>query len=317
MVLRIFVAGHRGMVGSALVRALTAAGGCELLQRTREQLDLRDQAGAFSFLAQSRPDEIYLGAATVGGIHANDTRRGEFIYDNLLVAANVIEGARRTAAPRLLFHGSSCIYPRLCPQPMREEHLLSGALEQTNEPYAIAKIAGPKLIESYNRQYGTHGLSGMPTNLYGPADNYDLACSHVLPAMIRKFHAAKISGDQPVTVWSSGTPRRELLHVDDLAAACLLVMERGRPGQFPGDMVNIGSDVELVIADLARLVHEVIGHCGAIVWDSGKPDGTLRKLRDCIRIHALGWRPVIALRDGIAAAYAAFLTLGQHARGVG
>jgi len=314
---RIFIAGHRGMVGAALVRALTARGDADLIVRSRSQLELRDQAAVFAFLAAERPDEIYLGAATVGGIHANDTRRGEFIYDNLIIAANVLEGARRAAVSHLLFLGSSCIYPRLCPQPMREEHLLSGPLEPTNEPYAVAKIAGLKMVESYNRQYGTTWLSAMPTNLYGPGDNYDLAGSHVLPAMIRKFHIAKQAGNAPVVLWGSGTPRRELLHVDDLAAACLRIMADARPGQFPGDLINVGSGEELTIADLARTVQAVVGHQGDITWDAGKPDGTPRKLLDCTRIHALGWRAQISLSTGIAAAYADFLTQGQQARGVG
>jgi len=314
---RIYIAGHRGMVGAALVRALTVRGDTDLILRTRSQLELRDQAAVFAFLATERPDEIYLGAATVGGIHANDTRRGEFIYDNLIIAANVLEGARRAQVPRLLFLGSSCIYPRLCPQPMREEHLLSGPLEPTNEPYAVAKIAGLKLIESFNRQYGTSWLSAMPTNLYGPGDNYDLTGSHVLPAMIRKFHSAKEAGNIPVVLWGSGTPRRELLHVDDLAAACLRIMADAQPGQFSGDLINVGSGEELTITDLARTVQSVVGHQGEITWDVDKPDGTPRKLLDCTRIHSLGWRAQIRLSTGIAAAYADFLAQGQQARGVG
>lgn len=317
MARRVYIAGHRGMVGAALVRALTATGDCELIVRDRRQLDLRDQAAVFAFLGETRPDEIYLGAATVGGIHANDTRRGEFIYDNLIIAANIIEGARQAEVPRLLFLGSSCIYPRLCPQPMQEEHLLSGPLEPTNEPYAVAKIAGLKLVESYNRQYGTRWLSAMPTNLYGPGDNYDLHGSHVLPAMIRKFHIAKLADHGPVTLWGSGTPRRELLHVDDLAAACVHIMAHAQPGQFPGDLINVGSGEELTIADLALAVQAAVGHQGDIHWDRSKPDGTPRKLLDCARIHALGWHPRISLNTGIAGAYADFLALGHQARGVG
>ncbi len=314
---RIYIAGHRGMVGAALVRALTARGDCELILRTRSELDLRDQAAVFAFLAKERPDEIYLCAATVGGIHANDTRRGEFIYDNLIIAANVLEGARRAEVSQLLFLGSSCIYPRMCPQPMREEHLLSGPLEPTNEPYAVAKIAGLKLIESFNRQYGTKWLSAMPTNLYGPGDNYDLNGSHVLPAMIRKFHTAKLANHAPVVLWGSGTPRRELLHVDDLAAACLRIMTAAKPGQFSGDLINVGSGEELTIADLARTVQAAVGHQGDITWDAEKPDGTPRKLLDCTRIHSLDWRANISLHAGIAAAYVDFQSQGQQARGVG
>jgi GDP-L-fucose synthase len=253
----------------------------------------------------------------VGGIHANDTRRGDFLYDNLTIAANVLEGARRAQVPRLLFLGSSCIYPRLAPQPMREEHLLTGPLEPTNEPYAIAKIAGLKLVESYNRQHGTAWLSAMPTNLYGPGDNYDLHGSHVLPAMIRKFHDAMVDGDHAVVLWGSGTARREFLHVDDLAEACLHILATCKPGRFPGDLINVGSGLEVTIAQLAHLVQCIVGHEGPIEWDLDKPDGTPRKLLDCTRIHETGWRPRISLLDGITAAYEDFIKAGEHARGVG
>ena len=312
----IFIAGHRGMVGAAIVRALQARGDADLLVCTRNELDLRDQWAVFRYLDEYRPDEVYLAAATVGGIQANDTRRGDFLYDNLVIAANVIEGSRRAKVSRLLFLGSSCIYPRLAPQPMREECLLTGALEPTNEPYAIAKIAGLKLVESYNRQHGTAWFSAMPTNLYGPGDNYDLTGSHVLPGMIRKFHDAKVEGQRPVMLWGSGTAKREFLHVDDLAEACLHILKTCKPGQIPGDLINVGSGQELTIAQLALLVQRVVGHEGGIEWDSSKPDGAPRKLLDCTRIHATGWSSKISLHDGISAAYEDFIAAGAHARGV-
>ena len=307
MTTRIFIAGHRGLAGSAIVRALQRRGETNLLVRTRQELDLLDQAAVMAFFATQRPTQVYLAAAKVGGIHANNVQRGAFLYDNLIIAANLIEAARRHGTAKLLFLGSSCIYPRLCPQPMREEHLLTGPLEPTNEPYAIAKIAGVKLIESYNRQYGTAWLSAMPTNLYGPNDNYDLETSHVLAALIRKFHEAKLAGDAPVALWGSGTPLREFLYVDDLADACLFLMEHVRAGDAPGDLYNVGSGHETSIADLARLIQGLVGHRGEIRWDPTKPDGTPRKLLDTSRLAQRGWTARTPLADGIRHAYAAFV----------
>jgi GDP-L-fucose synthase len=298
---RIFVTGHRGMVGSALVRRLQGAGYDKLLLATREQLDLLDQAAVHDFLARERPDYLFIAAAKVGGIQANNTQRAEFIYDNLMIAANLIDGAHRAGVQRLMFLGSSCVYPRDCAQPIREEFLLTGALEATNEPYAIAKIAGIKLAESYNRQYGRQYVSVMPTNLYGPNDNYDLATSHVLPALIRKAHEAKQRGDVELVVWGSGAPRREFLHVDDLADACVHLMER----DYDGPLVNIGCGQDVSIAELAQTVMDVVGFKGRIVFDTTKPDGTPRKLLDVSRLAALGWRARTPLREGIALAYAA------------
>ena len=307
MTTRIFIAGHRGLAGSAIVRALQRRGETNLVVRTRQELDLLDQAAVMAFFATQRPTQVYLAAAKVGCIHANNVQRGAFLYDNLIIAANLIEAARRHGTAKLLFLGSSCIYPRLCPQPMREEHLLTGPLEPTNEPYAIAKIAGVKLIESYNRQYGTAWLSAMPTNLYGPNDNYDLETSHVLAALIRKFHDAKLAGDAPVALWGSGTPLREFLYVDDLADACLFLMEHVRAGDAPGDLYNVGSGHETSIADLARLIQGLVGHRGEIRWDPTKPDGTPRKLLDTSRLAQRGWTARTPLADGIRHAYAAFV----------
>ena len=300
---RIFVAGHRGMVGSAIVRRLRAGGYPEPIVRTRDELDLLDQAAVARFFDEQRPDYVFVAAARVGGIHANNTWRAEFIYQNLTIASNVIHAAWRAGVERLLFLGSSCIYPRDCAQPIREEYLLSGPLEPTNEPYAIAKIAGIKLCESYNRQYGTCYVSVMPTNLYGPNDNYDLATSHVLPALIRKAHEAKLRGDGELVVWGTGTPLREFLYVDDLADACVFLMEQGvAEGLFN---VGVGSDVS--IRDLAATVMDVVGFRGRIVFDADKPDGTPRKLLDVGRLGALGWSARTGLREGIAAAYRDFL----------
>jgi len=304
---RIFVAGHRGLAGSAIVRALRQRGEADLLLRTRQELDLLDQAAVMAFFASERPTQVYLAAAKVGGIHANNVQRGAFLYENLIIAANIIEAARRYGTAKLLFLGSSCIYPRMCPQPMREEHLLTGALEPTNEPYAIAKIAGVKLIESYNRQYGTAWLSAMPTNLYGPNDNYDLETSHVLPALIRKFHEAKLAGNAPVALWGSGTPLREFLFVDDLAEACCFLMEQARAGDVPMDLYNVGSGHEVSIADLARLIQGIVGHRGDIRWDPSKPDGTPRKLLDTSRLAERGWTARTPLAEGIRRAYEAFV----------
>ncbi len=300
---RIFVAGHRGMVGSAIVRRLRAGGYAEPIVRTRDELDLLGQAAVGRFFDEQRPDYVFVAAARVGGIHANNTWRAEFIYQNLTIASNVIHAAWRAGVERLLFLGSSCIYPRDCAQPIREEYLLTGPLEPTNEPYAIAKIAGIKLCESYNRQYGTRYVSVMPTNLYGPNDNYDLATSHVLPALIRKAHEAKLRGDGELVVWGTGTPLREFLYVDDLADACVFLMEQGvAEGLFN---VGVGSDVS--IRELAATVMDVVGFRGRIVFDAGKPDGTPRKLLDVGRLGALGWSARTGLREGIAAAYRDFL----------
>jgi GDP-L-fucose synthase len=299
----IYVAGHRGMVGSAIVRRLHAAGYSDVITRTREQTDLLDQRSVLDFLAAAKPAYIFLAAARVGGIGANARYPAGFIYENLAIACNVIHGAWRAGLRRLLFLGSSCIYPRDCPQPMREEHLLDGPLEPTNEPYAIAKIAGIKLCESYNRQYGTSYVCAMPTNLYGPNDRYDLDDCHVLPALLRKAHEAKLRGDRHLRVWGSGRPMREFLHVDDLADACVLLMEAG----IAGGIFNIGRGREVSIRDLARTVAEVVGFSGAIEFDATQPDGTPRKLLDGSRMAALGWNARIDLRAGIEATYAAFL----------
>lgn len=304
--LPIFIAGHRGLVGSALMRACEARS-LPVIVRSRAELDLRDPAATAAFIAAERPGTVIIAAAKVGGILANDTYRYDFIAENLAIALSLIEACRRHRVPRVLFLGSSCIYPKLAPQPLREEYLLTGPLEPTNEPYAVAKIAGIKLIENCNRQYGTDWLSAMPTNLYGPGDNFDLATSHVLPALIRKFHEAKLAGQAPVALWGTGAPRREFLHVDDLADACLHVLAHGRAGQWPHDLINIGCGEDLSIRELAALVQDIVGHRGEIVWDASKPDGTPRKLLDVGRLAATGWRPRIALPDGIRATYAWYL----------
>jgi nucleoside-diphosphate-sugar epimerase len=309
---KIYVAGHRGMVGSAIVRKLQAEGCSNLVFRTHGELDLTEQEAVRGFFASERPDYVVLAAAKVGGIHANNTYPAEFIYANLMMEANVINAAFHQGVERLLFLGSSCIYPRLVEQPMQEAALLTGVLEPTNEPYAIAKIAGIKLCESYNRQYGTHYRSVMPTNLYGPGDNFDLENSHVLPALIRKFHEAKARGDSSVEVWGSGTPRREFLHVDDLAAACVFVMGLGDMvyGEHTHPMLshlNVGFGEDVTIAELAGLVCDVVGYPGEIVYNLDKPDGTPRKLLDISRIQALGWRPRIGLREGVESTYRWFL----------
>jgi len=300
---KIYVAGHRGMVGSALVRRLQKAGYTNILVRTHAELDLLDQAATHAFLAQEKPDFIFIAAAIVGGINANNTLRADFIYRNLMVEANLIHGAWLAGVQRLCFLGSSCIYPRDCPQPIREDYLLTGPLEQTNEPYAIAKIAGIKLCESYNRQHGTQYFSAMPTNLYGPNDNYDLANSHVLPALIRKAHEAKQRGDKELVVWGSGTPRREFLYVDDLADACVFLMEK----DVGEGIYNIGVGEDVSIRELAETVMSLVGFSGAIVFDATKPDGTPRKLLDVSRLRDLGWRARTPLREGIALAYRDFL----------
>ena len=296
---RIFITGHRGMVGSAIVRRLQAGGYSNLITRTHAELDLLDQRAVHAFLAEQRPDYIFIAAAKVGGIQANNQYRADFIYQNLLIEANLIHGAHLAGVQRLMFLGSSCIYPRDCPQPIQEDYLLTGPLEPTNEPYALAKIAGIKLAESYNRQYGRQYVSVMPTNLYGPNDNYDLANSHVLPALIRKAHEAKLRGDAEYVVWGSGTPRREFLYVDDLADACVHLMAQG----YDGPLVNIGTGQDVTIRELAETVMQVVGFEGRIVYDSSKPDGTPRKLLDVSRLAGLGWRARVALRDGVALAY--------------
>ena len=305
---RIFVAGHRGMVGSAIVRRLRAAGSYDLVLRGREELNLLDQAAVHGFLREEKPDYVFLAAARVGGIQANDIYRADFIYENLEIQNNVIHGALAAGIWHLCFLGFSCIYPRECRQPIREEFLLTGPLEQTNEPYAIAKIAGIKLCESCNRQYGTRYFSVMPTNLYGPNDDFDLANSHVLPALIRKAHEAKLRGDAEYVVWGTGVPRREFLYVDDLADACVFLMERG----IGEGLYNVGSGVDVSIRELAETVMDVVGFSGRIVFDHSKPDGTPRKLLDVSRMANLGWRARIPLREGIALAYASYLeSLGR------
>jgi GDP-L-fucose synthase len=309
---RIYVAGHRGMVGAAITRALRARGFENLILRTHAELDLTDQAAVDRFFGQQRPDVVFLAAARVGGILANSTHPAEFIYDNLMIEANVIRAAHVHGVRRLLFLGSSCIYPRQAPQPMREEALLSGPLEPTNEPYAVAKIAGIKLCESFNRQYGTDFRCLMPTNLYGPEDNFDLSASHVIPALIRKFHEAKERGAESVEVWGSGRPRREFLHVDDLAAACLHVMDLSREALATQTTpmrshLNVGTGEDLTIAELAETIRQVVGFEGRIRWDTGKPDGTPRKLLDVSRIRRLGWTPRIGLHEGLRQTYRWFL----------
>jgi GDP-L-fucose synthase len=298
---KIFVAGHRGLVGSAIVRALEAQGYRNLVCRTHKELDLEDQASVRRFFATERPTHVFMAAARVGGILANNSYRAEFIYNNLVIQNNVIDSAWRSGVKRLLFLGSSCIYPRDCPQPMKEEYLLTGPLELTNEPYAIAKIAGIKMCEAYNAQYGI--ASVMPTNLYGPNDNFDLASSHVLPALLRKVHEAKKSRSGKFVVWGSGSPKREFLHVDDMAAACIHVIKKS---DFNG-MVNIGSGEEISIRQLAELMCEVVGFDGSLEFDASKPDGTPRKLLDVSRLKAMGWRPTITLKDGIRTTYDWFL----------
>ncbi|XUY29659.1 GDP-L-fucose synthase family protein [Agrobacterium sp. rho-8.1] len=307
---KIYIAGHRGMVGSAIVRQLDAAGYDNLVTRTSSELDLTQQQQVNEFLIQEKPDYIFMAAAKVGGIYANNTYRADFIYQNLMIEANVVHGAWQAGVKRMLFLGSSCIYPRDCPQPIREDYLLTGTLEQTNEPYAIAKIAGVKLCESFNRQYGTQYVSAMPTNLYGPNDNYDLANSHVLPALIRKAHEAKLRNDSTYTVWGSGRPMREFLYVDDMANGCLFLMEQNA---ITDGLFNVGTGTDVTIRELAETVMDVVGFGGEIVFDASKPDGTPRKLLDVGRLQQLGWKAKIGLREGIALAYADFLS--KHAGG--
>ena len=319
--MKIYVAGHRGMVGSAIVRGLGHAAGSdrnffesapEIITRSRDELDLLDQSAVAAFLARANPDYVFMAAARVGGIHANNSYRAEFIYENLMIEANVIHGAFKAGIANLMFLGSSCIYPRDCPQPIKEESLLTGPLEHTNEPYALAKIAGVKLAESYNRQYGMNYVSLMPTNLYGPGDNYDLENSHVLPALIRKAHEAKARGLKSLSVWGSGLPKREFLHVDDLADACIYFMQKS-VSDFKRDgsvlpLLNIGVGQDQTIQDLAQMVMKAVGFQGVIEFDPSKPDGTPRKLLDVSRANGLGWRAEIPLNQGIANAYDDFLS---------
>ena len=301
--MKIYVAGHRGMAGSAIVRRLRAAGYDDIVTRSRDELDLTNQRAAFEFLMRERPDYIFLAAAKVGGIHANASRPAEFLYQNLAIEANLIHGAWRAGVQRMLFLGSSCIYPRDCPQPIKESDLLGGALEATNEPYAIAKIAGLKLCEAYNRQFGTRYGVVMPTNLYGPNDNYDLETSHVAAALLRKAHEAKLAQAQELVVWGTGAPRREFLHVDDLADACVFLMERA----YEGPLVNVGTGEDLPIRELAELIMRVVGLEARLRFDTTKPDGTPRKLLDVGRLRALGWRARIPLAEGLRQTYEDFI----------
>jgi len=316
----VFVAGHRGMVGSALVRRLEALGRGPVITAGRDELDLQDTVAVRRFFAERRIDEVYLAAARVGGIHANDRYPADFIYDNLMIEANVVDAAHRAGVDRLLFLGSSCIYPKLAPQPMREEALLTGPLEPTNEPYAIAKIAGIKLCESYNRQHGRDYRSVMPTNLYGPNDNFHPANSHVIPALLRRFHEAVRDGAPEVVIWGSGTPMREFLHVDDLAAACVHVMDlpasRYRECTRPAlSHINVGTGVDCSIRRLAETIARVTGFPGALRFDASRPDGAPRKLLDVSRLRGMGWQPRIGLEEGLRATYGWFRTHLDHFRG--
>jgi len=300
---KIFVAGHRGMVGSAIVRRLQSAGYSQVITRRRQELDLLNQQAVLDFLQAEKPDYIFIAAAKVGGIQANNTYRADFLYQNLVIEANLIHGAHLAGVQRLMFLGSSCIYPKLAPQPLKEEYLLTGPLEPTNEPYAIAKIAGIKLAEAYKQQYGREYTSAMPTNLYGPNDNYDLNNSHVLPALIRKAHEAKQRGDAELVVWGTGTPLREFLYADDLADACVFLMEKG----FDGPLINVGCGTDVSIRELAERVVKVVGFEGRLTFDTSKPDGTPRKLMDVSLLNSLGWQPRVGLDEGIALAYQDFL----------
>lgn len=299
---KIYVAGHRGMVGSAIVRKLGEQGFENIVVRTSGELDLRNQQAVEDFFVQEKPAYVFLAAARVGGIMANNSFRADFLYDNLMIQNNVMHAAYKNKVTKLMFLGSSCIYPKLAPQPLKEAYLLTGLLEHTNEPYAIAKIAGIKLCDAFRAQYGCNFISVMPTNLYGPNDNYDLKKSHVLPALMRKFHEAKINGHNSVTIWGTGTPRREFLHVNDLADACYFLMQRyNEPG-----LINVGIGEDITIKDLALLIKEIVGYSGAIEHDLSKPDGTPRKLMDVSRLQALGWKAKIHLREGIAEVYKDF-----------
>ena len=303
---KIYVAGHGGLAGSAIVRRLQAGRYANILRRTHAELDLIDQRAVHDFFQRERPEYVFLAAAKVGGIYANNTYRADFIYQNLMIESNIVHASYRHGVKKLMFLGSSCIYPKHAPQPMKEEHLLTGLLEPTNEPYAIAKIAGIKMCDAYNRQYGTNFLSVMPTNLYGPGDNYDSQNSHVLPALIRRMHEAKTQGAKEVVVWGSGTPKREFLYSDDLADACVYLMEKFSASDV-GEFVNIGVGKELTIRELAELIAEIVGFRGELRFDSSKPDGTPRKLLDASRLRVLGWQAKTGLRDGIVKTYMGFL----------
>lgn len=308
---RIYVSGHRGLVGSALVRQLRSQGRENIVCRSHAELELEDQHAVLDFFRTERPDYVFMAAARVGGILANATYPADFIRSNLVIQLNIIEAARLTGVRKLMFLGSSCIYPKHAPQPIHEDYLLTGALEPTNQPYAVAKIAGIELCRAYNRQFGTNYVSVMPTNLYGPGDNFDLQSSHVLPALLRKFHEARIRADAQVEIWGTGTPRREFLHVDDMASACVFLMER----YDSSDIVNIGCGEDVSIAELARLIGDVTGYTGRLTFDASKPDGTPRKLLDVSRLFALGWRPRIQLRAGIQGVYDWYLANGAGAAG--
>lgn len=300
---KIYIAGHRGMVGSAIVRKLKHEGYSNLVYRSSAELDLRDQKAVFDFFSHEKPEFVFLAAAKVGGILANNTYRADFLYDNLMMEANIIKASHAFGVEKLLFLGSSCIYPKMCPQPIKEEYLLTGLLEPTNEPYAIAKIAGIKLAETFREQYGCNFISAMPTNLYGPNDNYDLANSHVLPALIRKFHEAKINNNPTVSIWGTGKPKREFLHVDDLAQACYFLMQN-----YNGETwINVGTGEDVSIKELAETIKEIVGYSGSLVFDSEKPDGTPRKLMDVSKINQLGWKHSIHLKEGIISTYADYL----------
>jgi len=304
----IFVAGHRGMVGSALVRLLRARGFTNLLLRTRAELDLCDQAAVRAFYAKEKPAYVFVAAARVGGIWANATRPVEFLSENLRIQLNLIDGAHEAGVTKLLFLGSSCIYPKLAPQPIREDMLLTGSLEPTNEPYALAKICGVRLCQAYAQQHGARFISAMPTNLYGPEDNFDLELAHVLPSLLHKFHLAKTRGDATVKLWGTGSPYREFLHVDDLAEACLFLMEKYESPE----LINVGCGEDLRIRDVAELIRKIVGFPGSIAWDSSKPDGTPRKLLDVSRLAKLGWRPRIGLEDGLRSTYSWWLEQGKR-----
>ncbi|MEE2688225.1 MAG: GDP-L-fucose synthase [Pseudomonadota bacterium] len=309
---RIFVAGHRGLVGAAITRNLRAAGYRNLIERSRSDLDLTRQSEVEAFFNTEKPEYVFLAAAKVGGIHANDTQRAEFIYQNMMIAANVIDASWKAGVEKLLFLGSSCIYPRMSPQPISETALLSGALEPTNEPYSIAKIAGLKLCENYRRQYGFDAISLMPTNLYGPGDNFDLEASHVIPALMRKAHEAKLTSAPSMIVWGTGAPRREFLHVDDLADAAVFLMHNYSEALT----INVGVGHDVTISELVEIVRDVVGFEGTVNFDTSKPDGTPRKMLEVGRLRALGWSPKIALRDGLAETYRWFLNSQGFLRSV-
>lgn len=300
---KIFVAGHRGLVGSAIVRALNKEGYQTIITRTHSELDLLNQEAVKDFFTAEKPEFVFLAAAKVGGIMANNTQPADFIYQNLVIETNIIDAAHKSGVAKLLFLGSSCIYPKLAPQPIKEEYLLTGPLEPTNEAYALAKIAGIILCQSYNKQYGTNFISLMPTNIYGENDNFDLNTSHVLPALVRKFHEAKIAGSKEISLWGSGTAMREFLHVDDLASACIFLMNTYNDSE----QVNVGTGADISIKELAEMIKEIIGYDGAIVWDASKPDGTPRKLLDVSKLHQLGWKHTIELREGIERTYTWYL----------